>query len=71
MRRFASLLICTALLAPPMFTLVGCEETISHEESVKQRPDGTSVKEEKTVKQADDGTVTKETEKKVDNTPDR
>ena len=69
--RIASLLVCAALIAPASFAVIGCDETISHEEHVKQNPDGTSVKKEETVKQKDDGTIVKEEEKKVDNVPDR
>jgi hypothetical protein len=69
-RNLISLLVTSALILPGSLAIVGCDETISHEETVKQRSDGTSVKHEETVKQKDDGTVVKEESKKVDNTPD-
>jgi hypothetical protein len=66
---FASLLSVSLLGAP---ALVGCDETLSHKEkttstpegtkhtetTVKERPDGTIVKEESKTKSTDDNRVT-------------
>ena len=69
--RFVSLLISAALVAPATFTIVGCDREVAHEEHVKQNADGTGSKTETTVKEKPDGTVVKEQEKKVDNVPNR
>jgi hypothetical protein len=42
------------------------ERTVSNEESVKIKRDGTTITERETVKQRSDGTVVKETVKDVD-----
>jgi hypothetical protein len=68
--RITSLFLSTLLIAPVTMFAVGCDREIAHEEKTVSTPEGTK-HEETTVKEKDDGTVVKETEKKVDTNPDR
>ena len=52
-----------SLFAGPM--LVGCDREVAHEETTKTHADGTTTHDETTVKQKPDGTVVKEQEKSV------
>ena len=66
MRLVAGPVLCLGLLA----AVCGCESertrTVSNEESVTVKRDGTKISERETVKQRSDGTVIKETVKDVD-----
>jgi hypothetical protein len=66
MRRILSTLLVLGLLAPTTSLLVGCDDTLSHEKTVEQKSDGTTVKNEKKVTESPNGTITKTEEHKVD-----
>jgi hypothetical protein len=61
--RLMVVLFGASLFAAPM--LVGCDRQVAHEESTKTRSDGSTAHNETTVKEKPDGTVVKETEKSV------
>lgn len=61
-RQFIASLLSVSLLGLPV--LVGCDETVSHKETIKETPSGTS-KSETTVKEKADGTIVKEESKSV------
>jgi hypothetical protein len=55
--------LLTLLIASSMLSLgavIGCDETLSKDESVKQRSDGTVVHDKTEVKRENDGTIVKE-----------
>jgi len=57
-RKFITLLAATSLIS--LGGLVGCDDTISKDETVKTKSDGTVVHDKKEVKERPDGTVVKE-----------
>ena len=61
-----STLILAALAVAALPALYGCDETVSHREKTEVTDDGTRVHKEETVKQKDDGTIVKEEQKSVD-----
>jgi hypothetical protein len=68
MRRIAASLILTGAFALPLAG--GCAETISEDEKVTQKRDGTVKVERETVKRQPDGSITREKEVDVDVDPD-
>ena len=52
-----------SLFTAPM--LIGCDREVAHEETTKTHADGSTSHDETTVKQKPDGTVVKEQEKTV------
>ena len=64
MRRIAASLILTGAFALPLAS--GCAETISEDEKVTQKRDGTVKVERETVKRHPDGSITTEKEVGVD-----
>lgn len=64
MRYLMSLAVVLSLAALP--TLVGCDDTLSHEKEVDVKDNGTVVKEESTVKETPSGDIVKEETKSVD-----
>jgi len=54
------LTVAAALALAVSFATVGCDRTISKEETTRVRDDGTVKTKEKEVKQSPDGSVTKE-----------
>jgi hypothetical protein len=67
MRRIAPVLILTGAFALPL--AAGCAETISEDEKVTTKRDGTVKVERETVKRQPDGSITRE--KEVDFDRDR
>ena len=66
MKRLMMVAMLTLGLAAPSMTIVGCEETLEHEEKVEVKDDGTVKKEETKVTEGADDTVTKTETKTVD-----
>lgn len=62
-RQFTASLLSVALLGAPV--VVGCDETVSHKESSRTTSNGDTVKKETTVKERPDGTIVKEESKSV------
>jgi len=63
-KTFATLFLAASFVRLP--TLVGCDRTVSREETVTKTPTGgTKVKEETVTKKADGSIETKKEEKKV------
>jgi hypothetical protein len=64
MRRMLSILVLSTAMLPTV-ALVGCDDTLEHEKTVKVKDNGTTVTDEKKVTQSPDGTVTKTQEHEV------
>jgi hypothetical protein len=60
MRKFMTTLFVSAFVAVP--ALVGCDRTVSRQETVKQSPGGSTTVKEETVTKKADGSVEKKTE---------
>jgi hypothetical protein len=56
-----ALLLVLSLAGVP--AMVGCDREVSHDEQVKQNPDGSVSKKEQTVTEKPDGSIEKTTEK--------
>ena len=69
-KQLLSALFAAMIAVPGSMFVVGCDDEVAHDERTTRNADGTGSKTETTVKQKDDGTVVKETEKQVDKTPD-
>ncbi len=63
MKRFTLVAALGALLSVPM--LVGCDRELSRHDSVKTRPDGTTVTNSDKTVQHPDGTVSRERDRSV------
>jgi hypothetical protein len=65
-KTFATLVLAASFVGVP--AMVGCDRTVSREETVTKKSDGsTKVKEETVTKKADGSLETKKEEKKVNN----
>jgi hypothetical protein len=64
MRRMLSILVLSTALLPTA-ALVGCDDTLEHEKTVKVKDDGTTVTNEKKVTESPNGTITKTEEHQV------
>lgn len=62
--RFACALLTAGLLAGPL--TVGCNRTISEQETVTRKRDGTVIRDRESVKERPDGTVVVEKDLDVD-----
>jgi hypothetical protein len=60
MRKFMTSLFVATFVAVP--ALVGCDRTVSRQETVKQSPSGSTTVKEETVTKKADGSVEKKTE---------
>jgi hypothetical protein len=59
-----SILVLSSVLLPSA-ALVGCDDTLEHEKTVKVKDNGTTVTDEKKVTESPNGTVTKTEEHSV------
>lgn len=62
--RFACVVLAAGLVAAPLTT--GCTRTISEEETVTRKPDGTVIRDREAVKERPDGTIVVEKDLDVD-----
>ena len=64
-RQIIASMLSVSLLGLPV--LVGCDDTLAHKETTKQNSDGSSSHRETSVKEKADGTIVKEERKSVNN----
>jgi hypothetical protein len=63
--RVFTFVLSAVLAAPTLGYVVGCDRELAHDETTKTKSDGTTTHNETTVKEKPDGTVVKEQQKDV------